>query len=78
MTRQKIKEVICKELKLDAGHFDGKEDKLFQEVGMDSLDLVELCLLMEDEFNIRIDPHKNKFKTLNDVYEYLKAHGLED
>ncbi len=45
---------------------------------MDSLDLVELCLLMEDEFNIVIDPHKNRFKTLNDVYEYLKAHGLED
>lgn len=78
MIKSEVKEIICRELKLSLSHFDGNEGVKFHELGIDSLDLIELCLLMEEKYNVQIDPHKNKFKTLNEVFVYLENHGLED
>jgi acyl carrier protein len=46
------------------------------DLGADSLDIVELVMKMEEEFAIEIpDEEAEKIKTVNDVVEYIKAHA---
>lgn len=78
MTKLDVKKLICKELKMELCSFDGKDDESFYKLGLDSLDLIELSLCLKDEYGVSVDPVKNKFKNLNDLYSYLKQHGLED
>ena len=48
-----------------------KESNL-KDLGIDSLDLVEIVLQAEEEFNISFsDEELNSFKTVNDVCEVL-------
>eukprot|EP00831_Metopus_contortus_P014541 TRINITY_DN16016_c0_g1_i1.p1 TRINITY_DN16016_c0_g1~~TRINITY_DN16016_c0_g1_i1.p1 ORF type:complete len:155 (-),score=33.19 TRINITY_DN16016_c0_g1_i1:57-521(-) len=42
----------------------------FEDIGLSSLDLVELCLAVEDEFNIEFtDEQCESFKRVNDIVE---------
>ncbi len=48
--------------------------RLEEDLGADSLDLVELQMALEDEFGIEIpDEEANKLKTVEDVVNYVKA-----
>lgn len=51
-------------------------DATFKEdLGADSLDIVELVMEMEDEFDIEIaDEDAEKIVTVGDAVEYIKAH----
>ena len=41
---------------------------------VDSLDVVELIMAIEDEFDITIDDEDaNRFQTMNDLVEYIKG-----
>jgi len=47
--------------------------RLAEDLGADSLDCVELVIVLEDEFKIDIpDDAVNKFKTVADVIAYLR------
>ena len=69
---EKIKEVIVDQLgveedsvKLDTSFID--------ELGADSLDIVELIMALEQEFDLVIpDNEAEKIMTVNDVVEYIK------
>lgn len=44
-----------------------------KDLELDSLDLVELIMELEDEFNITIeDESASKFKTVNDALSYIE------
>jgi acyl carrier protein len=44
------------------------------DLGADSLDLVEMIMAMEEAFNISIaDEDAEKIKTVHDAIEYIKA-----
>ena len=46
------------------------------DLGADSLDLVELIMTMEEEFDIEIpDEDAEKMVTVQDAINYLKAHS---
>lgn len=48
----------------------------FQEdLGLDSLDSVDMVIVLEQEFNIKIgkDPRIATIRTLSDLYEFLQA-----
>ena len=48
-------------------------DKLFKEYGVDSLDLTEFLLMVEDEFDVDIDDKDaEQLKSLDDVVQYLE------
>ena len=69
---EKIKEVIIEQLgveedvvKLDTSFID--------DLGADSLDIVELIMALEEEFDLQIpDSEAEKITTVNDVVEYIK------
>jgi acyl carrier protein len=71
----KIKEVIVEQLGVDADRVKS-EASFIDDLGADSLDIVELVMAMEEEFSIEIpDEEAEKLKTVNDVVAYLKSKG---
>lgn len=47
----------------------------FEDLGADSLDIVELIMTFEEEFGVEIkDEHADKIKTVGNVVEYI--HGM--
>lgn len=70
MILERVQEVLAKELSLNKG--DILLESNFEDLGIDSLDLVELIMQLEDEFDIAID-EAEKLKTVNDVVEYITS-----
>lgn len=51
------------------------ESAFIEDLGADSLDIVELVMAMEDEFQIEIpDKDAEKIKTVLDAITYIKSH----
>jgi acyl carrier protein len=51
------------------------EASFIDDLGADSLDIVELVMKMEEEFGIEIpDEEAEKIKTVNDVIQYITTH----
>lgn len=68
MTFQKVKEIIIEQLGLDGSEI--KEDTSFEALGLDSLDIVELLMAMEEEFGIEIKAEEAG-KTISDLVKYI-------
>jgi len=69
---KEVKEILVESInKLE---FDAiKLTDTLEDLGADSLDTVELVMLLEDEFNIEIpDDVASELYTVGDVYNYLK------
>ena len=50
------------------------EDTTLEDLGADSLALVELVMSVEEEFEIQIeDEDMEKFKTVGDVLDYIES-----
>lgn len=68
----KVKKIIVDQLGIDEEKVT-PEASFIDDFGTDSLDLVELIMALEDEFNIEIpDNAAEQISTVNDVVEYLK------
>jgi acyl carrier protein len=71
---EKVKAIICEQLSV------AEEDVVAQasfvdDLGADSLDLVEMIMAMEEAFNISIaDEDAEKIRTVQDAIDYIKAH----
>jgi acyl carrier protein len=51
------------------------EARFIEDLGADSLDIVELIMAMEEEFETEIpDEEAEKILTVRDTIEYVKAH----
>lgn len=75
---EKLREVI--EEKLNAEGVEITEDTNFKEdLNADSLDLFELIMALEEEYEIEIPSEElEKLVTVGDVMEYLAGRGVED
>ena len=70
-----VKEIIAKELEVDVKQLTN-EAKFIEDLGADSLDIVELVMALEEEFGIDIpDEDADKLKTVGDAMNYLKSHA---
>ena len=67
----KVKEVIVDQLNVEED--DVTEDAAFvDDLGADSLDIVELVMALEEEFGISIpDEQAEKIKTVGDAVSYI-------
>jgi acyl carrier protein len=54
-----------------------ENDSLVEDLGLDELDLVELTMMLEDEFSIEImDEEAEKFITINNIINYLQSKNI--
>lgn len=71
----KVKDIIVDQLGVDPEKVK-MEASFIDDLGADSLDIVELVMAMEEEFDLEIpDEDAEKLKTVGDVATYLQAKG---
>jgi acyl carrier protein len=74
-SEDRVKEIIAKELEVDAKQVV-PEAKFIEDLGADSLDIVELVMALEEEFGLDIpDEDADKLRTVGDAMNYLKSHA---
>jgi acyl carrier protein len=77
MIFEKIKNIISDQLGIDADEIT-MESSFVDDLGADSLDIVELIMALESEFDMEIpDEDAEKIGTVSDVVEYIKTHVEE-
>ncbi len=74
MVLKKVKAILCNQ-------FDVEEDtittdtRLEDDLGADSLDVVDLLMSLEDEFDVEIqDEDIEKIHTVGDLVSYIEEH----
>jgi acyl carrier protein len=70
----KVKEIIVQQLGVDADKVTPTAS-FVDDLGADSLDVVELVMAFEEEFGVEIpDEAAEKIATVKDAIDYLQAH----
>ena len=71
----KVKKIIAEKLSVDIAEVV-PEASFVDDLGADSLDLVELIMSMEEEFDIEIpDDDAEKIITVQHAIDYVKEHA---
>ena len=72
--QDKIKQIIVDELGVDEAEVT-ENARFIEDLGADSLDLVELVMRFEEEFDIEIpDEDAEKIQAVRDAYSYVEQH----
>ncbi len=72
---EKVKEILVDVLGANADDIK-PESKFVDDLGADSLDLVELIMSLEDKFQIEIsDVDAEKILTVQDALDYIEKHS---
>ena len=70
----RVKKIIAEKLSVELSEVV-PEASFVDDLGADSLDLVELIMSMEEEFDVDIsDEDAEKIVTVQDAIEYVNAH----
>ena len=73
MTFEKVKEILSKQLEVSVDEIQ-LANSLQEDLGADSLDVVEIVMALEDEFSIEIaDVETAKIKTVDDIVKYIDS-----
>ena len=71
--KEKVKAIICEQLSV-AEEDVVPEASFVDDLGADSLDLVEMIMAMEEAFNISIaDEDAEKIKSVQDAWDYVEG-----
>lgn len=72
MVFEKVREIICDQLDVEKEEVS-MESNIIDDFGADSLDVVDLIMSLEDEFDKEIpDEDIEKIKTVADVVSYIE------
>ena len=72
---EKVKHIIVEQLGVDEAEVKA-EAHFVDDLGADSLDVVELVMALEEEFTLEIsDEDAEKLTTVKQVIEYIGAHA---
>ena len=73
-----VKDIIAE--KLDVARDKGKDEAVLQtDLGADSLDIVELLMHLEDQFEMKIpDEDAEKLKTVGDAIVYIDGQIVKE
>jgi len=67
----KIKEIVVEQLNVEPE--DVKMETTFEDLNADSLDVVELVMALEEEFDMEIsDEQAENIKSIGDAVEFIK------
>lgn len=73
---EKVKSIIVEQLGVVEGDIN-LDSSFVDDLGADSLDVVELIMALEEEFDIEIpDEDAEKVVSVQDVVDYIKDHVL--
>lgn len=71
----KVKEIIVDQLGVEEDEVS-LESSFIDDLGADSLDIVELIMALEEEFGLEIpDDEAEKISTVNDAVEYIRENS---
>lgn len=74
MVFEKIAQILAEQLDADVEAITA-ETRIAEDLGADSLDVVELLMSIEDEFDVEVpDEEIENVKTVGDVVDYIQAH----
>ena len=78
MEFEKLKSIISEVLSVDGEEID-LDTAFVDDLGADSIDLVELMMAFEDEYGITADYEEvdKRVKTVGDIIEFLKEQGAD-
>lgn len=77
MTKEKIIELVndvfVEDFEMDPAHLT-PEAHIFSELGLDSLDVVDLVVALQKKFNVSIrdDERIRNIRTLKDIYDFIE------
>jgi acyl carrier protein len=72
---EKVREIVVDQLGVEEDDVT-MEASFIDDLGADSLDIVELIMALEEEFDLEIpDEEAEKISTVGDVVEYIKANS---
>ena len=73
MTFDKVKKLLAEQLNIDAEKITEKS-KVIDDLGADSLDVVEMLMTLEDEFNVTVsDEESVTLKTVGDIVKLIDS-----
>jgi len=71
MTIDKVKEMLANQLNVEANKIN-ENSKIVEDLGADSLDMIEMLMALEEEFNISVPDDKAEgLKTVGDIANYI-------
>lgn len=74
MVFEKVREIICDQLELDEDVVT-LDAILLEDLGADSIDLADLVMTFEDEFDMEIsDEALENIKTVSDIVKFIEEH----
>ena len=74
-TADRVKKIVVEHLGVDADKVT-EEASFIDDLGADSLDIVELVMAFEEAFKIQIpDEDAEKITTVKQAVEYIEKHG---
>jgi acyl carrier protein len=72
--QDKTRALIAQKLNLDMSEI-APEKSLNNDLGADSLDVVEVSMMLEQEFNVKFDESETeKIQTVGDLYQLIEKH----
>jgi acyl carrier protein len=70
--QDKVKHIVAEQLEVEVGKLT--METTFEEIDADSLDIVELVMALEEEFDLEIsDQEIENIKTVGDVVKYIES-----
>ncbi len=74
MDKLEIKEMLAKQLRIDVNDIED-DSNLVNDLGADSIDLVEMLMMIEENLGITItDEEAAELKTVRDVANFIEDH----
>ena len=72
---EKVKKILCDQLDLEEEQ-GTEEAEVIEDLGADSLDIVDLVMTLEEEFDTEIpDEDIENLKTVGDIVKYIEDHA---
>jgi acyl carrier protein len=69
----KVREIVCEQLGVSENEVT-PEASFIEDLGADSLDIVELVMALEEEYDMEIsDEEAEKIRTVQDVVNYIET-----
>jgi len=74
---EKVKEIVVEQLGVNLEDLS-LQSSFIDDLGADSLDIVELIMALEEEFNLEIsDEDAEKISTVGDAVDYIKKAKID-